>query len=258
MAEAIIRGLLASGVVRAEQVIAGDVLQARREFLAEQFGVAATADNFAVARGARVIVLAVKPQQLPEILAELRGRLAPEQLVVSIAAGVPVRALVDGLGHPAVVRVMPNTPARVGAGMAVWTATAAVDAAGRAAVAAILRSLGREVYVDNEDYLDMATAINGSGPGFVFLFLEALVDAAVHLGLGRPLAEELVYQTVLGSALMAQTTAEHPARLKNLVTSPAGTTAAGLAALEAAGLRAAVDRAVVAAYERSRELGRNA
>ena len=193
---------------------------------------------------------------MPEVLAGLRGRLAPEQLVVSVAAGVAMASVANGIEHNRIVRVMPNTPAQIGAGMSVWTATEAVAPAQREQVQTLLRTLGREVYVADEGYLDMATAINGSGPAYVFLFVEALVDAAVHLGLARPLAEELVFQTVVGAALMAQSSGKHPAQLKNLVTSPGGTTAAGLAALEDGRFRAVVDRAVVAAYERSKELGR--
>jgi pyrroline-5-carboxylate reductase len=256
MAEAIIRGLLGRQVVAPEQIAASDVLAERRDWLATEYGIRTMADNRQVVRETPIVVLAVKPQQMPEVFAGLRGRLAPDQLVVSVAAGVAMTSVANGIEHNRIVRVMPNTPAQIGAGMSVWTATEAVAPAQREQVQTLLRTLGREVYVADESYLDMATAINGSGPAYVFLFVEALVDAAVHLGLARPLAEALVFQTVVGAALMAQSSGKHPAQLKNLVTSPGGTTAAGLAALEDGRFRALVDRAVVAAYERSKELGR--
>jgi pyrroline-5-carboxylate reductase len=256
MAEAIVRGLLAQQLVTAADLIASDPLPERRKLLGELHQIQTTTDNGQAASGAAVVVLAVKPQHMAEALGSLRGRLQPEQLVLSIAAGVTVRTLADGLEHDRIVRVMPNTPAQIGAGMSVWLASAAVTAAQRAHTRAILQTLGRETLVADERFLDMATAINGSGPAFVFLFVEAMIDAGVHIGLSRPLAEELVLQTVLGSTLMARDSGKHPAELKNMVTSPAGTTAAGLLALEAGGFRAAVDHAVVAAYERSKELGR--
>lgn len=258
MAEAIIHGVLHRHVVPSNQISVSDVLEERRNLIADRFAVTTFADSRDVARRATLIILAVKPQQIASVFRDLQGHLDPEQVIVSIVAGARVTALARGLAHPRIVRVMPNTPARVGFGMSVWTASAAVETGDKNAVQTILRTLGREAYVEDEEYLDMATAINGSGPGYVFLFLEALIDAAVHLGLSRAFADELVVQTVLGSAHLAQATGEHPARLKNLVTSPGGTTAAGLAALEASGFRAAVDRAVLAAFERSRELGREA
>jgi pyrroline-5-carboxylate reductase len=255
MAEAMIRGWLAQRLLTPGQVVASDPLSERRSWLTERYLVETTMDNRAAAREAPLVVLAVKPQHLAAPLGDLAGALAPEQLVLSIVAGTTLGTLTVGLAHPRVVRVMPNTPAQVGAGMAVWTATEAVDADQREQVGAILRALGREVFVPEESYLDAATAINGSGPAYVFLFLEALIDAGVHLGLPRPLAAELAQQTVLGAALMARETGKHPAELKNLVTSPGGTTAAGLAELEDGRLRAVIDRAVRAAYERSRQLG---
>jgi pyrroline-5-carboxylate reductase len=256
MAEAIVRGLLANGLVQPGQVVASDPLDERRIWLAEQYQVETTTDNWRAARDATLVVLAVKPQQMADALRSLHGRLAPEQLVVSIAAGIPARVVGEGLRHEHIARVMPNTPAQIGAGMSVWTTTERVADAPRAQVRALLQTLGREVFVHDERYLDMATAINGSGPAYVFLFIEALIDAGVHIGLARPLAEELAIQTVLGAAQMVRETGKHPAALKNMVTSPGGTTAAGLFALEDGRLRAIIDRAVVAAYERSKEFGK--
>jgi len=255
MAEAIVRGLLANGLVRPGQVVVGEPAPERREVLTSRHGVATTTSNREAVRAAELVILAVQPQHVGEVLSDLRGQFLDGQLVLSIVAGVTLSRLVEGLEHRAVVRVMPNTPAQVGEGVSVWTATPAVSDAGRQEARAVLQSLGREVFVADEKYLDMATALSGSGPAYVFLFLEAMVDAGVHLGFTRKVAEELVLQTVLGSVLMARESGKHLAELRNLVTSPAGTTAAGLQELEDGRLRAVVDRAVMAAYERCKELG---
>ncbi len=255
MAEAIVRALLDRRVVAPGQVVASDPLAERRTWLSSQYAVTTTPENRQCAAGASVVVLAVKPQQMGEVLADLRGRIDPDQLVVSIAAGVKIGAIVAGLEHERVIRVMPNTPAQIGAGMSVWAATDAANELDRARARTILRSLGRELFVESESYLDMATAVNGSGPAYVFLFLEAMIDAAVHIGLSRPVATELVIQTALGATLMARDSGQHLAELRNRVTSPAGTTAEGLLALEDGRLRAIVDRAITAAYERSKALG---
>lgn len=255
MAEAIIRGLIARGLAEPADITAGEPVAARRDEIASRHGIRATASNRDAADGADLVILAVKPQHLAPALADLRGRLAASQLVVSIVAGATLDTLTGGLDHRAVVRVMPNTPAQVGQGISVWLATSEVDAPGRQRVREVLAALGEEVEVAEEKYLDMATALSGSGPGYVFLFLEALIDSGVHLGFARPIAQQLVYQTVLGSVTMARETGRHPAELRNAVTSPAGTTAAGLAELESGRLRAVIDQCVVAAYERCVELG---
>jgi pyrroline-5-carboxylate reductase len=255
MAEAIVRGLLNRRVVSPLDIVTSDPNAHRRELFAGQYGTRTCSDNAAAADDASLIVVAVKPQDIGEAIDSLRGAIRDGQVVLSIAAGVPLHRFTEGIPHDRVVRVMPNAPAQVGAAMSVWTSTAAVTPDERDAVRVVLRALGREVYVPDERFLDMATAINGSGPGFVFLFIEAMIDAAVHLGVPRPLAEELVLQTVIGSAQMALETAQHPAQLRNLVTSTGGTTAAGLFELEDGRFRALVDRAIGAAYRRSRELG---
>jgi len=256
MGESMIRGVLKAGVVTPEGVAVYDVNPERCDALASAHGVRIADSERCAADGAELVVLAVKPQSMANVLKQLRGALAPGQTALSVAAGVPLERLTTGLDHAAVVRAMPNTPAQVGAGMSVWTAAPAVDAAGRRRAAAVLGGLGRAIEVEDEAYLDMATAVSGSGPGYVFLFLEALTDAGVHVGLPRTVADELARETLIGSGIMARETGSHPAALRNMVTSPGGTTAAGLAALEEGGLRAAVDRAVWAAYERSRALGR--
>lgn len=258
MGEAILSRLIAAGVVAHSAIAVGEPVAERRETLTRQYQVRAVADNVAAVADAAVVLLAIKPQQTEPVLAALRGNLGPDTLVVSIIAGTALSSLTTGLDHQQVVRAMPNTPATVGEAMTVWTAASAVSAAQLAAVRAIFQAIGREIQVDGDRYVDMATAVNGSGPGYVFLVIEALIDAAVQLGLARPAAHELVVQTVLGAAALARDTGEHPAELRNRVTTPGGTTAAGLLAMEAGGLRAALAHGVIAAYERSVALGTSA
>ena len=255
MGEALVSALLKGGVAQADEVTVSDVAKARRQHLKSRYKVAVTTKNAEAAKGAALVVLAVKPQEFAGVASGLRGGLDDSQTVLSIMAGVPIARVVEELGHSAVVRAMPNTAAFVGQAMSVWTATAAVSNAGSKAVASLLQALGRELRVSDERYLDMATAVSGSGPGFVFLFLEAFIDAGVHIGLRREMAEELALQTLSGSVALAQETGKHPAELRNMVTSPGGTTAAGLQILEDAGLRGAIIDAVEAAYERAKELG---
>jgi pyrroline-5-carboxylate reductase len=255
MGEAMLGAAIARGVVAPSDVTVAEINDERREAVAKQHGVHVSADPKAAIEGADLVVFAVKPQEFEKIASALKGSFGAGQTVASIMAGVPIAKLSRALGHAAVARVMPNTPASIGEGMSVWNATSGVSANARAQVSALLSVLGQEIYVEDEKYLDMATAISGSGPGFVFLLIEAFVDAGVHIGFRRDIAERLVLQTFLGSAKYAQTTGKHPAQLRNEVTSPAGTTAAGLFALEDAGVRAAIIDAVEAAFERSKELG---
>ena len=256
MGEALIGGLLAAGRVAPGQVTATDARPERLEEMRGRFGIHAAADNRAAARGADVVVLAVKPQVLPAVLAELRGAVRREALVLSIVAGATVESIAGGAGHGAVVRTMPNTPAQIGEGMTVWTATPEVSPAQRAQAQAIVGAFGRELHVADERFLDMATAVSGSGPAYVFLFIEAFIDAAVQLGWPRPRARDLVMQTLRGSVLFAERSAQHPAELRSRVTSPGGTTAAAVHQLEKGALRTAVANAVRAAYDRSVALGR--
>jgi pyrroline-5-carboxylate reductase len=256
MAEAMIRGVLAGRLVGPDQIRVSDPIESRRDHLQSTYSLRTSAVNRNVLAGAEVVVLAIKPQDLDEVLSELKGPLKDEQLILSIVAGVPIEAIARGLSHGAIVRAIPNIPARVGAGVTAWIAAEAVDAEGRAQAGALLGSFGRAIELADEEYLDMATAISGSGPAYVFLFLEALIDAGVHVGLPRSVASLLATEMLVGSALMARDGESHPAVLRNMVTSPGGTTAAGLAELEVGGLRAAVDQAIVAAYNRGAELGR--
>jgi pyrroline-5-carboxylate reductase len=255
MAEAMIRGLLDKHLVPPSHVLVTGPRRERRAELAKTYGVKALASNVEAARDAHVVVLAVKPQMLPVVLRELTGKLEDGQLVISIVAGATLRSLRDGLAHAAIVRAMPNTPAQVGMGVTAWCATSAVDGEQQGLAKAILGALGEEIGVDDENLVDMATALSGTGPTYVFLLMEALVDAGVHLGFSRRVAEELVLRTVEGSALFARKSGRHLAELRNMVTSPGGTSAAAIYQLEKGALRTVLSKAVYAAYQRTRELG---
>lgn len=255
MGGAIIGGLLRTGLATPGQLVATDPRAERQGELRDQYGIGVGADNLAAIREARLVIVAVKPQVLPALLPPLAGGLRPDACVISVAAGVPINVFVQMLQHPAVVRAMPNTPAQIGEGMTVWTAAPAVSTEQLGQARAVLAALGREHFVAEERYLDMATAISGSGPAYIFLVIEAMIDAGVHMGFARPVAEDLAVQTVLGAARYMQQSGQHPAQLRNGVTSPAGTTAAGLAELERGALRALLHNAIWAAYRRSCELG---
>jgi pyrroline-5-carboxylate reductase len=255
MGEAMIRGLLTRDLVTPEFIYVSDPLPQRLSELEGRYGVRTTTDNALAAEAGQVIVLSVKPQNLPTVMPGIRGHLRRQDLLLSIIAGAPIRQLADGVAHAAVVRAMPNTPAQIGEGMTVWTATPEVAAEQRDQAQAILGALGEELYVDDESYLDMATALSGTGPAYIFMFMEALIDAGVHLGFSRRIAEQLVLQTMRGSIDYADQSGKHVAELRNQVTSPGGTTAAALYQLEKGGLRTVLSRGVWAAYQRSVELG---
>jgi pyrroline-5-carboxylate reductase len=249
MAEAIISGVLGKEIAAAEQITASDVMQSRLEYMADTYGVHVTTDNARAVQDATIVVLSVKPQVYELVAPGLRGEIPAQALVLSIMAGITLDALGTGLQHERLVRAMPNTPAQVN------MATDAVSEAQRAAAQALLRALGEDLPVSNEAYIDMQTGLGGSGPGFVFLIIEALIDAGVQMGFSRADAQKIVLQTVAGSVELVRSSGKHPAELRNLVTSPGGTTAAGLYELERAGVRTALADAVLAAYRRSQELG---
>jgi len=255
MGEAIIGSLISNQLLSPTRICVSEPVPARREFLNTTYGVTTETDNAQAVNGASVVVLAVKPQVLGLVLADLGGNLSQDALVISIMAGVRIDTLQSGLGHDRIVRSMPNTPAQVGKGMTVWTGAPAVNEADRAAAQAVLEAMGEAVYVAEEHYLDMATGLSGSGPGFVYLLLEALIDAGVHIGFSRDQSQQMVLQTVAGSVELMRQSGLHPADLRNRVTSPAGTTAAGTLVLERAGVRSALIDAVDTAYRRSKELG---
>ncbi len=255
MGEVIASGIIEKGVAPAASVVASDPELARRQCISETCGIETWENNRQAIQGADVILLTVKPQSLPYIFHDLGGHIRPDQLVLSIVAGSTIHTLCEGLLHASVVRAMPNMPAQIGQGMSLWMATPDVTPDQKEQARSILAAMGKEFEVFEEKYLDMATAVSGSGPGYVFLFIEAMIDAAVHIGFSRPMAHDLVLQTIAGSAAFAQRSGKHPADLRNMVTSPGGTTAEGLLALESAGFRAAMVKAVVAAYDKTRALG---
>lgn len=255
MGEAMMRGILAKGLAMPQDIIVSDVDQERLSALSQCYGIRTSANSRQGVEGSEVIVIAVKPQNLAELMPELEGRFAPGQLLLSIIAGAAINTIAKGLGHDSVVRAMPNTPAQIGEGITVWTASSEVSQSQKEMARSILGALGREIYVPDEKYLDMATAVSGSGPAYIFLVMEALIDAAERIGLPREMAEELVLGTVLGAARLAQETGRHPMELREMATSPGGTTAEGIFKLEEGGLRALLAGAVAAAYEKAKELG---
>jgi len=255
MAEAIIAGVLRGRLVEPSQIVASHPRPERREQLATAHGIRTVASNGEAVDGADVVILAIKPQMLARVARDIRPHLRPGQLVLSILAGATTRALTSALGHDQVVRSMPNTPARLGKGMTVWYATPEATAEQRAQAAALLGALGAQLEVDDEKLVAMATAVSGTGPTYVFLVMEALIDAAVHLGFPRHIAHDLVIETLEGSTLFAKQSGMHPAELRNMVTSPGGTSAAALHELESGRLRTVLSEAVWAAFRRTVELG---
>ncbi len=260
MAEAMIYGLLRFSLAAKQSLIAAGPRPERLQQLQDKYGIAVSEDNGIAAQQADLVVLSVKPQRLDHVMQEMHGCIPEDALVLSIVAGAKINKIARGLGHDKIVRCMPNTPAQIGVGITVWTDSPQVSAEQRHLTRRILGALGEEIYVEDENYLDMATALSGTGPAYVFLFMEAMVDAGVHLGFPRRIAERLVAQTVRGSVeyYLKRDDPVHLARLRNEVTSPGGTSAAALYYLEKAGFRTAISRAIWAAYERSQELGRGA
>ena len=255
MAEAMIAGLLRKELAKPENITASGPREERGNELTKKYAIKSTSDNSSAVSHADVVVLSVKPQRLSDVMRGLKG-IRSDALIVSIIAGANIKKISTGLKHKAIVRSMPNTPGQIGEGITVWTCSKEVSEEQQEMARAILGALGDEVFVEDESYLDMATALSGSGPAYVFLFTEALIDAGVHMGFPRRIAEQLVLQTIKGSASFYEQAARHPATLRNQVTSPGGTSAEALYYLEKAGFRTAISRAVWAAYQRSLELGK--
>ena len=255
MAEAIIAGLLRKKLAKPENILASGPRQERGADLSGKYKIKTSIDNASATSQADVVVLSVKPQRLSEVMKGLY-KINPEALVLSIVAGASIQKISKALKHQAVVRSMPNTPGQIGEGITVWTASARTSNEQREMAQQILGALGEEIFVEDESYLDMATALSGTGPAYVFLFTEALIDAGVHMGFPRRIAEQLVLQTIKGSVSFYHQAERHPATLRNQVTSPGGTSAEALYYLEKAGFRTAISRAVWAAYQRSLELGK--
>jgi pyrroline-5-carboxylate reductase len=257
MATALIKGLLSSGVYRAEQICASDIDAQRRTALRRRFGVSVTQDNAAVVRAARVIVLAVKPQILAGVLQQVHDAVTPEKLILSIAAGVTTARL-QGLLGPGVriLRAMPNTPALLGRAVSVLVRGRYATAADERLGLRLLRAVGQAAAVPDERLLNAVTGLSGSGPAYVYRFAEGMMAGGVAAGLTAQLATQLTLQTISGAAAMLQETGQAPEALRAMVSSPGGTTVAGLSELERRGFKDAVAAAVVTATRRSEELGR--
>ena len=264
MAEAIIAGLLRQKLVGPEQIVASHPRQARREEMHVKYGVemfesnreAVTETHPEAPDDSSVIVLAVKPQRLHGVLDELKGALVKEQLLVSIIAGARIETIAEQLLHASVVRAMPNTPAQIGEGVTAWTVSSSVNEKQENQVRAMLEALGKSVRVENERQIDMATALSSTGPTYIFLVMEALIDAGVHMGFSRHVAQDLVHQTLLGSVLFARESHKHPAELRNMVTSPGGTSAEAIYQMEKGSLRTVLSKAVWAAFQKAESLGK--
>jgi pyrroline-5-carboxylate reductase len=259
MAEAMIKGLLTASFIEAKNVLVSDPRPERLEYLHQEYRVRAAADNRDLVDKSDIVILAVKPQIVKEVLCDVRDRVAEGKPVISIAAGVPIKIIEDALNHGAlkacsVVRTMPNTPALVQQGITAIAAGSRVSKTDVKIAHRIFEAIGKTVDVD-EVHLDAVTGLSGSGPAYIFLIIEALSDAGVKMGLPRNVANALTLQTVLGAAKLAELSGKHPGELKDMVTSPAGTTISGLHTLEAGGLRTTLMDAVEASTLRSRRLG---
>jgi len=255
MGNAIIQGLLRKQAMSPENIIAADPNRETLEALQGTHHIHVTSDNLEAASSANLIVLSVKPQAMEKVMQPLRGHVDRTELILSIAAGVSLHTITSGLLNSRVARAMPNTPGQIGQGVTVWTATTDVKDTQLEQAQRLLGALGKEIHVDDERFLDMATALSGTGPAYIFLFMEALIDAGVYMGFSRRVAQELVLQTMRGSVEYALNSGLHPAVLRNQVTSPGGTTASALYEMEKGRLRTIVSDAIWAAYRRAHELG---
>jgi pyrroline-5-carboxylate reductase len=255
MGEVMLAAVLSKKLAGAKDITVSDISESRRQYLAQQYKVKALADNQQAIINADVIIFAIKPQILNSVTTELKGRLKPNQLVLSIIAGASIDTLRQGLNHQSIVRSMPNTPAQIGEGVTVWTTTAEVNALQKKMAGSILGVMGKEFYVEEERFIDIATAVSGSGPAYLFYFVEAMTDAAVKIGFAPEMAKELVLGTVLGAGHLIQKSGKEPSELRRMVTSPGGTTAEAIRKFEESGFTDLIYQAVEAAYEKAQKLG---
>jgi pyrroline-5-carboxylate reductase len=256
MAEALMRGIISKDLWPKDKIIASDISEQRLSVVREQLGIETTADNRQVVMRSDMIIVSTKPAQVPGLLSEIAGAVTVDKLIVSIAAAVTLAAIQSALRKDIpVIRVMPNTPALVLAGMSCLSAGAHAGEQHIAAAMKVFSGVGEALVVD-EGHLDAVTGLSGSGPAYLFVVIEALSDAGVRAGLPRKVAEKLSAQTVLGAARMVLETGRHPGELKDMVASPAGTTIEGLAVLEKNGVRGAFIEAVDAAHRRAKEMGK--
>jgi pyrroline-5-carboxylate reductase len=259
MAEAMIAGILRENLAKPKNMLASGPRIERGVQLKEKYGIQPFTDNNAAVSNADLVVLSVKPQRMIGVLKGLKN-VPPDAIVLSIVAGATIQKITTALKNSKVMRAMPNTPGQIGEGITVWAAAPGMSTDQRGFVSMLLGALGETIFVEDENYLDMATALSGTGPTYVFLFMEAMIEAGVHMGFSRRISEQLVVQTLKGSVAYYQSIREstpvHVAALRNQVTSPGGTSAEALYYLEKAGFRTAISRAIWAAYQRSLELGK--
>lgn len=259
MAESMIAGLLRQEIVAARQILASHPRADRREELESKYGIECFEHNADAVQGLPddgVVLLCVKPQRLAGVLKELAGVVKPTQFVVSIVAGARIEKISETLSNALVVRAMPNTPSQIGKGMTAWTCSDSIDEGHKLQVRTMLSALGKELHVETENMIDMATSLSATGPTYIFMVMEAMTDAGVHLGFSREISKELVQQTMLGSVLFAMESHKHPAELRNMVTSPGGTSAEAIYQMEKGTLRTVLSKAIHAAYKRAVELGK--
>lgn len=255
MAEVMISGLLSQGGTEPDRIWASGPREDRAAELRQAYGIHATTDNLEAVANADLVVLSVKPQTLPKVLPEVRKGIREGHLVMSIIAGARMKVIGSSLGHPAIVRCMPNLPCRIRRGMTVWTATSEVGAPARDEVRRILRTMGKEIYVSDELDVDRATAVNGTGPAIIAHFVKSLEDAANFIGEPRALARQSVLETIVGTAEMMMSSDRHPAELIDSVTSPGGTTSRALHVLQQGRFGAILTDAIDAALKRTVEMG---
>lgn len=260
MAESMIAGLLRKNLVAPEQIAASHPRRARLDDLRKKYKIQVFENNAEAVEAVKqnensIAALCVKPQRLSGILQELGGAVSPGQIVLSIVAGAKIETLSEELKNGKIVRAMPNTPSQIGAGITAWTCTETISETERSQIKALLTALGKELYVETENMIDMATSLSATGPTYIFMVMEALTDAGVHMGFSREMAKELVQETMLGSVLFAMESHKHPAELRNMVTSPGGTSADAIYQMEKGGLRTVLSKAVYAAYTRAVALG---
>lgn len=260
MAEAILKNMLSRSIIAPGSIIVSGPRQERVDELAKLFGVQPETDNTKAVKDSGVILFCIKPQRVDRVFMDLRGAIQKNALIISIVAGLKIEKIARMLQLGEIVRAMPNTPCQIGKGITVWAASETVTPGNLEFARNIFKAMGEEVFTVNEEDLDRATALSGTGPAYVYLFMEAMVDAGVHLGFSRRIAEKLVIETLRGSVDFYDRGDEknrHPAALRNQVTSPGGTSAEALYYLEKAGFRTAISRAIWAAYQRTMELGQD-
>lgn len=260
MAESVVAGLLRQNLVRAEQICASHPRENRREELRNKYKIEVFEHNSDAVNSLpdadSVVFLCVKPQRIGGVLQEIKAFVKPTQLIVSIIAGATIETISESLNNDLIVRTMPNTPSQIGAGMTAWTCAEAVSGEQKSQVKMLLTALGKELYVENEHQIDMATALSATGPTYIFMMMEAMTDAGVHLGFSREVSKELVQQTMLGATLFAMESHKHPAELRNMVTSPGGTSAEAIYQMEKGSLRTVLSKAIYSAYKRAVDLGK--